>query len=387
MNDVIALGSQQLQAAIDKIKSLGLASASAKPQAIVQIIDEIKDLDEGSALFVARTLSEQVSFDTLVVEKISGTAIGSEYNEITTAFDSIREDAKAAVQNAASGKEKSIFSKLTSFFKEATEGDIADRFTKIETRFNEITSKLDTQLKGEKAILDAYQLFRGALGRSQVAALELKAKAEAELNTAKEKALAAQAAVDAAQTADEATKVNLGLERDAANDEVHTKDKRFQITKDLAENLQIAYSVSEVTMKKLADTSELKDRIWHRSVSFFATNRSTLAALKANYASVTGLAEGTNTLDAMTGGINKSLSDLADVSGTVTKKAIQSGYGATIDPAVVQKLVDAIIKETEESVPLIAEMRTLATKNATEISTSVEDGKRRYAELANKINA
>ena len=142
--------------------------------------------------------------------------------------------------------------------------------------------------------------------------------------------------------------------------------------------------MTEVTMKKLEDTSKLKDRIWRRAVTFFATNRSTLAALKANYSATVGLAEGTNALDAMTDGVNKSLEDLADVTGKVNEKAIRSGYGATIDPNSVAKLVDALIAETEQSLPLIEEMRTVATQNAADISAKVEEGKQRYSLLANK---
>jgi uncharacterized protein YaaN involved in tellurite resistance len=384
MNDIVTLGSQALQTAIDKIKALGLHTQPKGPQAIVTIIEAIKDVDEELALFVARTLAEQVVFDGLVVSKISGIAVGDDYKEINDAFTSIREEAKAAVTDAASGKEKGFFSSITSFFKEATEGDIADRFKKIEDRFEQVTTALEAQLKGEAEILSAYKLFRNALGRSHVAALEIKKKLDVILADAKTKATTAQAAVDAAPSGDEAARVTLALERDAANDQRDREDSRWQVAKDLAESLQIAYSVTEVTMKKLEDTSKLKDRIWRRAVTFFATNRSTLAALKANYSATVGLAQGTNALDAMTDGVNKSLEDLADVTGKVNEKAIRSGYGSTIDPNSVAKLVDALIAETEQTIPLIEEMRDAATRAAADIDATVEEGKQRYSELANK---
>jgi hypothetical protein len=384
MNDIVVMGSQALQTAIDKIKALGLRTEPKGPQAIVTIIEAIKDVDEEMALFIARTLAEQVVFDGLVVSKISGIAVGDDYKEINEGFNSIREEAKAAVTDAASGKEKSLFASITSFFKEATEGDISDRFKKIEDRFEQVTTSLEAQLKGEAEILTAYKLFRNALGRSHVAALEIKKKLDVILTDAKAKAATAQAAVDAAPSDDEAARVTLALERDAANDQRDREDSRWQVAKDLAESLQIAYSVTEVTMKKLEDTSKLKDRIWRRAVTFFATNRSTLAALKANYSATVGLAQGTNALDAMTDGVNKSLEDLADVTGKVNEKAIRSGYGATIDPNSVAKLVDALIAETEQTIPLIEEMRDVATRNAAAIDATVEEGKQRYSDLANR---
>jgi hypothetical protein len=384
MNDIVTLGSQQLQAAIDKIKALGFRAEPKGPQAIVTIIESIKDVDPELTLFIARTLAEQVAFDDLVVSKISGVAVGDDYKEINEAFTSIREEAKAAVVDAAGGKEKGFFDKITSFFKEATEGDIAARFKRIEGRFEQVTSALEAQLKGEAEILEAYRLFRNALGRSQVAAIEVKNKLDVILEDAKAKAQAAQASVDTAVAGDEAKRMTLALERDAANDHRDREESRWQVAKDLAENLQIAYSVTEVTMKKLADTSKLKDRIWRRAVTFFATNRSTLAALKANYSATVGLAEGTNALDAMTDGVNKSLEDLADVTGKVNEKAIRSGYGSTVDPNSVAKLVDALIAETEASIPLIEEMRDNATQDVADINAKMEEGKQRYSELANR---
>jgi hypothetical protein len=290
------------------------------------------------------------------------------------------------VLDAADGNE-SIWGKITGFFKEATQGDIADRFSKIEDRFEQVTTTLAAQLKGEKEILEAYQLFRGALGQSQVAALAIKANLEATWNAAKEKAETAQKAVDDAQAADEATKVSLQIARDSANDARSKAEGQFDIGKDLADNLMIAYNITEVTMKKLEGTSKLKDRIYKRSVSFYAANRSTLASLKANYNATIGLAEGTNALDSMTGGINKSLSDLADVSGEVNAKAIRSGYGKTIDADVVKTLAEALLVEDEENAKLIEQSRAEASQNADEIRTSVEDVKRRYAATANKIAA
>jgi hypothetical protein len=48
----------------------------------------------------------------------------------------------------------------------------------------------------------------------------------------------------------------------------------------------------------------------------------------------------------------------------------------------VKKLVDSVVAYQERSRDIIEEMRTLSTRNATEIRDAVEDGKRRMARLA-----
>ncbi|MGD9071349.1 MAG: hypothetical protein PVI69_06255, partial [Desulfobacterales bacterium] len=49
----------------------------------------------------------------------------------------------------------------------------------------------------------------------------------------------------------------------------------------------------------------------------------------------------------------------------------------------VKKLVDSVVNFQEKSKALIAEMRELASRNEQEISTAVENSKKRMAELAN----
>ena len=88
------------------------------------------------------------------------------------------------------------------------------------------------------------------------------------------------------------------------------------------------------------------------------------------------------TIEAMKDGVSKSLEDLADIGGKVQDAAIRAGYGPTIRAESVKKLVDSVITWQERSHEIIAEMRQLATQNAEEIRTSVENGKRQLARLA-----
>jgi uncharacterized protein YaaN involved in tellurite resistance len=134
-------------------------------------------------------------------------------------------------------------------------------------------------------------------------------------------------------------------------------------------------------MARLVQTTDVKERVYSQSVSFFGTNETVFTALNASFTSLQGLHETTQTLEAMKEGMNKSLETLADVGDKVQEDALRAGYGPTIKADSVKKLLDSVINFQEKSRSLIAEMRDLSTRNEQEISQAVEDGKRRMVQL------
>jgi hypothetical protein len=173
----------------------------------------------------------------------------------------------------------------------------------------------------------------------------------------------------------------LELTRDERLRELQEEDKRYQIAKDLAENLSVSYNTTEVVMARLAQTSDVKERVYSQAVSFFGTNETVFTALNASFTSLQGLHEGTETLNAMKEGINQSLETLADVGDGVQEKALRAGYGPTIKAESIKKLLESVINFQEKSRSLIAEMRELSTNNEQEIRQAVEEGKRRMVQL------
>ena len=157
-------------------------------------------------------------------------------------------------------------------------------------------------------------------------------------------------------------------------------EDRYQICKDLSDNLTIGYNTSEVIMARLVQTTNAKDRVYKQAVSFFGTNETVLTALSASFTGLWGLHESTKTLDAMKEGVSKSLEDLADIGGKVQEAALKAGYGPTIRADAVKKLVDSVVNYQLRSREIIAEMRELSTKNAAEIRDAVETGKQRLAQ-------
>jgi molybdopterin-biosynthesis enzyme MoeA-like protein len=163
---------------------------------------------------------------------------------------------------------------------------------------------------------------------------------------------------------------------------LQSEEGRYQIAKDLSDNLTISYNTSEVIMARLVQTTSAKERVWQQSVSFFSTNESVLTALTASFTGLTGLAESTKTLEGMKEGVNQSLEVLAEIGGKVQEAALRAGYGPTVRAESVKKLVDSVVSYQEHSREIIEEMRESATRNSAEISRSVEDAKRRMARLA-----
>ena len=78
-------------------------------------------------------------------------------------------------------------------------------------------------------------------------------------------------------------------------------------------------------------------------------------------------------------GVNKGLEDIADL-GRELNAALKAGYGSTINPESVQKLVDAISGFQVESLEMIADLRKESEESAKEIRKTVEEGKQKYQE-------
>jgi hypothetical protein len=263
-----------------------------------------------------------------------------------------------------------------------TRGDIPSRFDKIKDVYLDVTAATNDQIQRENKILEAYQDFRGAMKESEVLALEILKKAEANLAAAKQGLAEGMQTVEAFTGDDAAERAKLEMARDEKVRALQNEDKRYQIAKDLSDNLTVSYNTSEVVMARLLQTTTAKERVYAQAVTFFGTNEVVLTALSASFTGMFGLHEGTQTIEAMKDGVGKSLEDLADIGGKVQDAAIRAGYGPTIRAESVKKLVDSVVNWQTRSHEIIAEMRKLATQNANEIRDAVEDGKRQLARLA-----
>jgi hypothetical protein len=371
-----------LDKAVNGLRDLGLMPEKPDEAPILALIEQVSDLDEEKSVAIARTLSHTTIFNEVVREQITQMNVGERYEKITGAFNSIRDDAKSMVDQLDDGK-ISTMERLQNIWMRVTRGDIPDRFREIKDTYFDVASDTNDQIERETKILESYKDFRVALKESQVMAFQLLKKAETEVETARVRLDSASKAVESDTGEDREQIARLELDRDQRLRELQDEDKRYQIVKDLAENLSISYNTTEVVMARLAQTTDVKERVYSQAVSFFATNETVFTALNASFTSLQGLHESTRTLDAMKEGVNQSLETIAEVGSKVQEDALRAGYGPTIKAESVKKLVDSVVNFQEKSRTLIAEMRELATRNEQEIRAAVETSKKRMAELAN----
>lgn len=372
---------QYLDRALGELKAMGFAREGEMGTApIIGLLNQIADLDEDRVAAIARTLDQASHFNEVVREQVSGMTVGERYEGITAGFDSIREDAKNLVDQYADGKISTI-ERVQNVWMKMTRGDIASRFDKIKSLYLEVADETRNQVERETRILEAYRDFRGALKQSEVLAMEVLNTAEAKLETAKASLNQSMERVKAYAGDDPAERARLELDRDEQLRSTQKEEKRYQISKDLSDNITVGYNTSEVIMARLVQTTNAKERIYAQSISFFGTNETVLTALSATFTGMHGLHESTQTLEAMKEGINKSLETLSEIGGQVQEAAVKAGYGPTIASAAVKQLVESVVHYQERSQEIINEMRVLSTQNAEEIRDAVEDGKRRLATL------
>ncbi len=371
---------QYLDRAMGELRALGFAAEDGEPAPIIALLNQISELDETRVAAIARTLDQASHFNDVVRDQVSGMTIGERYEGITAAFDSIRDDAKSLVDQYADGK-ISTFERISNTWMKMTRGDIATRFEKIKKLYLEVAGDTRDQVERETRILEAYRDFRGAMKQSEVMALEVLETASGKLETAKTNLKEKASAIEAFTGDEPAERARLELDRDEALRALQKEEKRYQVAKDLSDNITVGYNTSEVIMTRLVQTTSAKERIYAQSVSFFGTNETVLTALTATFTGMHGLHESTETLEAMKKGIEDSLETLSEVGGKVQEAAVEAGYGPTVAASAVKKLVDSVVSYQERSQQIIAEMRKLSTENSKEIRDAVEDGKARLARL------
>ncbi|MCH9808567.1 MAG: cell surface protein [Alphaproteobacteria bacterium] len=372
---------KQLDKALKQVRDLGLEAKPEEDTPIGALLEKIYDLDHGNVTVIAKTLSQVSLFNEIVRNEISAMQIGERYEDIVLAFNSIRDDSKRLVDQMEDGK-INTFERVSNIWMKVRRGDIAERFDEIRHTYLEVARDAKDQIIREGRILDAYNDFRGAYKQAQVLSMKVLQKAEKQLNAAKRDLEKSSKAVARFKGDDISRRAELEMERDGKIRVLQDEEKRYQIAKDLADNLTIGYNTSEVVMSRLTQTTSAKERVYQQAVSFFSTNEAVLTALKASFTGLFGLHESTRTLESMKEGIDKSLETLSEIGDKVQEAAIKAGYGPTVKAESVKMLVDSVVNFQVRTREIINEMRVLATRNSDEIREAVEDGKKRLARLA-----
>lgn len=381
MSDIVVKTPMQyLDKATSALRDIGIIPPQAMDAPINGLLEKISDLDQDRIVIIARTLGQTSVFNEVVREQTQAMEIGERYRQITEAFNSIRDDTKKMVDQLDDQK-IDLFERINNVWMKISRGDVADRFDEIKEVYLDVTRSTKDQIQREQIILDAYRDFRGALKHAEVMALEVLRTAEQKLEAAKADLQRASDTVVNFKGTEVSERARLELTRDEHLRRTQDEEKRYQIAKDLSDNLTVSYNTSEVIMARLMQMTNAKERVYAQAVSFFSTNDSVFTALKASFTGMFGLNEATQTLNEMKEGVSRSLEVLAEIGDQVGEAAVKAGYGPTIRADAVKKLVDSVITFQERSLEIIGEMRRLSTQNSTEIRDAVEDGKRRIARL------
>lgn len=377
---VIKTPMQYLDKATGALRDLGLLPTRAEEAPVNALLEQISSLEPDKIAIIARTLNQTSVFNEVVREQVSNMEVGERYKIITSGFNSIRDDCKRMVDQMSDGK-LDMLERATNTWMKIARGDVADRFDKIRSTYLEVTKETSNQIKREQIILDAYRDFRGAVKQAEVLALEVLKAANGKLDAERAALKQASDVVGSYAGSEPAERARLELTRDEQLRITQDEEKRYQIAKDLSDNLTISYNTSEVVMARLMQTTSAKERVYAQAVSFFSTNDSVLTALKASFTGMFGLHESTATLEAMKEGVSKSLEVLSEIGDKVQEAAVRAGYGPTIRADAVKKLVDSVVNFQERSQIIIEEMRKASSANSAEIRDAVEDGKKRIAKL------
>jgi len=377
-----------LQKALQVLDKFGIQIQKGEDSQLATILQEVVSVDQPSVLAIAETLQYMSTFNQMVRDNVEDMNVSQRYQQISEAFASIREDSKKLVDQLADG-EISLAERTQQMWMKFMRGTPHKRFENVKKIYEHVTHDTADQLKKEDMILDGYMDFRFALKDAETLAYKVMEAELKILNDSKTKFESAKNAYDNAvsDNSSEQVKSRLQLSRDEADRVVVEEDRKYQLLKDLSEDLKTGYNMGEVLVARLKQTHDLKDRVYRRAVSFFTNNEHVFTIMDACYTASYGLHEATQTMEELKDGINKGIEDVASLGRELDKAALKAGYGTTFNVASVKLLVDAIVSFQTESAEEIAQLRKESAESVKQIEVIVEDGKKRFYETRAKYLA
>ena len=368
-----------LDRSVEVLERFGFLDRAQEESQLANLLEDIVSVDEPRVVSIAKTVRHIGDFSELVREKVQDTNVSDRYADITYLFDSVREDSKRVIVQLKDGK-IDLKERISNLWMRLRRGTTHDRFEKIKDAYEAVSRDTKVQLENEEATMNAYIDFRFALKEAEILSQEVLQRQTEILDTARVEVQKSVDAVEKYDGKDSAEKSKLELKRDEAKRLFGDEDRRYQLIKDVSENLSMGYNVGETLVAKLKQTHDVKEQVYRRAITFFTTNEHVFTTLDAVYNSQLGLHETTQTLEAMKEGANKGLEDVAELGRDLERAALKAGYGSVYNPQSVQKLVDAIVSYQEESIQTINQLRFESAQNTREIGRIVDEGKKRAKE-------
>ena len=376
--------SNYLERAITGLRALGINLLQPVQDApVLVLLDRVAQYDTNKVTAIAAVLQQSTAFNSMVREQIAGMDISSRFMDITQSFTSIREDAAAMAGWMADGRLDTL-EKLKLSWMNLRRGSIPSRFNEIRDNYLLVCKSANDQIARENVILESYMDFRMAMKAAEVDAQHVLAQASAAVE---QRTLAlddANTQVSAAEGLAPVERSALELRRDEAVRALQDEDKRYQIIKDIADDLKVGYNTAEMVFARINQVHVIKERQYQRMVSFFSTNEVVLTGLAVSFTSNSGLAEATQTLNATTDGISKGLEALGTTGNQQLEAAVKASYGSTIKVDSVRALADATLSFQTDMHGLTETYRAESSNASRDIADAVEASKRKFAELLSK---
>jgi len=376
--------SNYLDRALTGLRTLGINLLQPVPDApVLVLLDRVAQYDTAKVTAIAAVLQQSTTFNSVVREQIAGMDISTRFMDITQSFTSIREDAAAMAGWMDDGRLDTL-EKLKLSWMNLRRGSIPSRFSEIRENYLQVCKSANDQISRETVILEAYLDFRMAMKAAEVDAQQVLALAGQVLEQRTQALNEANAQVTAAETLAPAERAALELRRDEAVRALQDEDKRYQIVKDIADDLKVGYNTAEMVFARINQVHVIKERQYQRMVSFFSTNEVVLTGLAVSFTSNSGLAEATNTLNATNTGISKGLEALGSTGNTQLEAAVKASYGSTIKVDSVRALAEATLSFQTDMHGLTETYRAESSNASRDIAEAVEEAKRKFAALLTK---
>jgi len=376
--------SNYLERAMTGLRTLGINLLQPVQDApVLVLLDRVAQYDLQKVTAIAAVLQQSTAFNSMVREQIEGMDISARFMDITQSFTSIREDAAAMAGWMDDGRLDTV-EKLKLSWMNLRRGSIPSRFNDIRENYLQVCKSANDQISRENVILEAYMDFRMAMKAAEVDAQHVLALAGDALAQRTQAVSDASAQVAAADGLEPARRSALELQRDEAVRALQNEDKRYQIAKDIADDLKVGYNTAEMVFARINQVHVIKERQYQRMVSFFSTNEVVLTGLAVSFTSNSGLAEATNTLNATTDGISQGLEALGTTGNQQLEAAVKASYGSTIKVDSVRALADATLSFQTDMHSLTETYRAESSNASRDIADAVEESKRTFAALLSK---
>ncbi|CAI8789626.1 MULTISPECIES: hypothetical protein [Pseudomonas] len=376
--------SNYLERALSGLRTIGINLVRPVQDApVLVLLDRVAQYDTTKVTSIATVLQQSTAFNGMVREQIEGMDISTRFMDITQSFTSIREDAAAMAGWMDDGRLDSM-EKLKLAWMNMRRGSIPSRFNDIRDNYLQVCKSANDQISRETVILESYMDFRMAMKAAEVEAQQVLAIAGQALEQRTAELNEANQQVAAAESAEPAQRAALELRRDEAVRALQDEDKRYQIVKDIADDLKVGYNTAEMVFARINQVHVIKERQYQRMVSFFSTNEVVLTGLAVSFTANSGLAEATHTLNATTDGISKGLEALGSTGNQQLEAAVKASYGSTIKVDSVRALADATLSFQTDMNSLTETYRAESSNASRDIAAAVEDAKRKFAALLSK---